>query len=474
MKAPFPVLLLVVATVFFAAPGSATAPRDGASAAVPSPGCTAAPSFALGNHAAPQDRSQQQYRASVDMVLIDCIVLDPSGNFVHGLSRDDFRLSEEGDEVDITFFSEQHYGAPPAPATGDNAAAAPASDTVVALPRYLVVFVDAFDTAPDEWDRLRPALATYMRESLTPNDRVLVAILTADGQLRVAPEFTSSAGVLESTLGYIKGNPEIRERTRLNERQLVSSLQAETVTAGGGDSASAAGESTALRTGAALAGFYALERRDQVLHTLDTMISLAEHLDRTYDIAGPKTMLFLSGGLPEQPGSNYYYILDEYAQQSGALDRNEPGVGGYNPTMNRSSSNSVQQYITATVGKLNRLNYTVYAVDARGAADFAGEGAASPTRTPISPEARTHVFQDAQNGLGTIARATGGLSFTGTNNFDDAMAKMHADTAYRYVLGYVPPQHADKDIENGKFFRVQVAVTRPGLTVRAREGYVEK
>ncbi|MGD8816436.1 MAG: VWA domain-containing protein [Acidobacteriota bacterium] len=213
MKASLSVLLLLVASTFAPSSGSAVARFSGAAIT---------PGSAAGESAPPQERTPQQFRAAVDMVLIDCVVLDDSGNFVHGLTRDDFRLSEEGDEVEITLFSEQHYGAPPAPPVAESTADAPASDTVVALPRYLVVFVDAFNTAPGEWDRLRPALVTYMRESLTTNDRVLVAILTPDGQLRVAPEFTSSAGVLESTLGYIQGNPEIRERTRQNERQLVS------------------------------------------------------------------------------------------------------------------------------------------------------------------------------------------------------------------------------------------------------------
>jgi len=126
------------------------------------------------------------------------------------------------------------------------------------------------------------------------------------------------------------------------------------------------------------------------------------------------------------------------------------------------------------VGKLNRLNYTVYTIDARGAADFAGDPAASRFRTTISPETRTRIFQDAQNGLGAIAQGTGGLSFTGTNNFAGAIADIHADTAYRYVLGYVPPQHDPKDVEDGKFFRVRVEVDVPGTRVRAREGYVER
>jgi len=426
-----------------------------------------------------QDRAQQPYRAAVDMVLVDCVVLDESGAFLHGLTQDDFRLFEEGEPVEISFFSEQHYGSAAAPtavpARGDAAvSAAVSADEVAGLPHYLVIFIDGFNTAPTEWDRLRPALIDYVRATLTPSDKVLVAILSPDRRLRVTPEFTSEPGVVESTLSYVQGNPGIRQQRRQNEQRLMESLQAESTDPGGSDTGSAAGEATALRMGAALAGFFALERRDQVLQTLDTLTGLAEHLDRTHEIAGPKTMLFVSGGIPEQPGSNYYYILDEYEQQADPAVRGQAGIGGYNPGIRRTSNDSISEYLTTAVGKLNRLNYTVYTIDARGAADFAGDPAASRFRTTISPETRTRIFQDAQNGLGAIAQGTGGLSFTGTNNFAGAIADIHADTAYRYVLGYVPPQHDPKDVEDGKFFRVRVEVDVPGTRVRAREGYVER
>jgi VWFA-related protein len=431
--------------------------------------------------ASTQERAQQPYRAAVDMVLVDCIVLDGAGHFVHGLTAADFRIFEEGEQVEIDFFSEQHFGrapAPPvAPAPGETThAEPPAGDAdVIGLPRYLVLFVDALNMAPNEWDRLRPELVRYLHETLTPADQVLVAMLTPDRRLRVAPEFTSDAHVVEAALSYVRGNAEIRERTRLNEQRLVESLQVEEASAGGGDTGGSGGEATALRMGAALAGFFALERRDEVLHTLDTITGLAEHLDQTHDVPGPKSLLLISGGIPEQPGSNYFYILEEYAEQADPAVRGQGGIGGYDPVSRRTSSNDgIEEQLTAAVGYLNRLNYTVYTIDARGAADFAGDPAASRARTPISSDTRTQIFQDAVSGLGSIARGTGGLAFSGTNNFAAVIDDIHADTAYRYVLGYVPPQHDEKDVENGRFYRVRVEVSRSDVRVRARQGYVDR
>jgi len=216
-----------------------------------------------------QDRAQKPYRAAVDMVLVDCVVLDDSGEFLHGLTQNDFRLFEEGEPVEISFFSEQHYGSAAAPtavpARGDAAdSAAVSADEVAGLPHYLVIFIDGFNTAPTEWDRLRPALIDYVRATLTPSDKVLVAILSPDRRLRVTPEFTSEPGVVESTLSYVQGNPGIRQQRRQNEQRLMESLQAESTDPGGSDTGSAAGEATALRMGAALAGFFA--RIELLLH----------------------------------------------------------------------------------------------------------------------------------------------------------------------------------------------------------------
>lgn len=315
----------------------------------------------------------------------------------------------------------------------------------------------------------------YVREILKPGDRVLVANLTPNRQLRVAPEFTTEPGLLESVLAAVQANPEIRVRTRQKETQLIQSLALEQdADPGGGAGSAAAAEASRLRMGATLATFFAQERHEQVLYTLDTLTSLAEHLDRSFAIPGPKTLLMVSGGISLQPGSRYFYILDAYEQTASPELRGQSGLGGHDPFSRMSEGEGVQDYIRQAVGRLNRLNYSVYTIDARGATDFAADSPEYEVRTGLSSETRSQIFHDAQNGLTAIARGTGGLSFTGTSNFDGALAEVHADTAYRYVLGYIPPEHDPKDVENEKFYRIRVEVGAPGVTVRAREGYVDR
>jgi VWFA-related protein len=430
----------------------------------------------------PAAQDRPQFGAEVDMVLVDCVVLDDEGNFMPGLTQEDFRVYEEGDPVDITFFSVQRFGTAPGgtsslPAAAGGAAVNEADADlaeVATLPRYVVLFIDGFNTTPAEWGEVQGAVVQYVRQILQPGDRILVANLTPARQLRVAPEFTAEPGLLEAVLSAVQTNPDIRQTVVRNETRLITALQAEDEPGGGTDAGATEVEATALRMGASLAGFYAQERREQVLFTLDTLTGLAEHLDQSFAIPGPKTLLMVSGGISAQPGARYYYILDAYEQQANLEIRAQGGIGGHDPISQRAGGETVDNYLETAIGKLNRLNYSVYAIDARGAGDFFSDSPQYQVRTGLEPQLRQQIYEAAAEGLANISRGTGGLSFTGTSNFLGALESIHADTAYRYVLGYVPPEHDPEDVENERFYRVRVEVDAPGARVRAREGYVDR
>lgn len=70
-----------------------------------------------------------------------------------------------------------------------------------------------------------------------------------------------------------------------------------------------------------------------------------------------------------------------------------------------------------------------------------------------------------------IARDTGGLAFEGSkNNLEEIFGRIEADLRDQYVLGYV----ARGTKARRSYHKIRVKVTRPGTTVRAREGYYEQ
>jgi hypothetical protein len=74
----------------------------------------------------------------------------------------------------------------------------------------------------------------------------------------------------------------------------------------------------------------------------------------------------------------------------------------------------------------------------------------------------------SQDSLRELSEETGGVAFVNRNNVDEAFDRIVAENSSYYVLGYYAPN----DRRDGRFRRIDVRVTRPGVTVRARRGYV--
>ncbi len=104
----------------------------------------------------------------------------------------------------------------------------------------------------------------------------------------------------------------------------------------------------------------------------------------------------------------------------------------------------VEGLLRTTVGRLNRGGARVYTVDTRGLAG-------GPPDT-----------------MNSLAVDTGGLTLFNANNLSPLLDEIAVDSSAYYVLGY-RPSNPKRD---GKFREIDVRVTRPGVTVRARRGYL--
>jgi VWFA-related protein len=131
------------------------------------------------------------------------------------------------------------------------------------------------------------------------------------------------------------------------------------------------------------------------------------------------------------------------------------------------------------------VNAAVYFVDVRGvvalapwaSADAANDAQLNPSR--MSPDRVAKITEmmarAAQNrqmteryiGVETMAEETGGLILRGTNDLGPGLARISAESRSYYLLGYHPTSPA----REGQFRKIEVKVSRPGLTVRARKGY---
>jgi VWFA-related protein len=117
-----------------------------------------------------------------------------------------------------------------------------------------------------------------------------------------------------------------------------------------------------------------------------------------------------------------------------------------------------------------RSDVAIYTLDPRGGvtaeeAIRGGIGAISDSDARAKIAAQIGFQQDW---LSTIAINTGGRAFIKRSNLAAAVDEMIAENSRFYLLGYDPQPPA----RDGKFHDIKVEVDRPGLRVRARQGYV--
>jgi hypothetical protein len=94
---------------------------------------------------------------------------------------------------------------------------------------------------------------------------------------------------------------------------------------------------------------------------------------------------------------------------------------------------------------------------------------------PVTPTARMGAadrrrpFIDSQASLRFVAHQTGGLAIENTNDFNLGISPILDDQRGYYLLGYAAAEDSPRSGWNQN--RIKVRVKRPGLRVRARQGF---
>src|SRR4029077_14154391 len=85
--------------------------------------------------------------------------------------------------------------------------------------------------------------------------------------------------------------------------------------------------------------------------------------------------------------------------------------------------------------------------------------------TPLTVDASR--LRARLDSLRTLAENTDGLAIVNSNNLAGGLKRVVDDLSSYYLLGYYSTGKLD-----GKFHPISVRVKRPGVTVRARRGYL--
>jgi VWFA-related protein len=131
-------------------------------------------------------------------------------------------------------------------------------------------------------------------------------------------------------------------------------------------------------------------------------------------------------------------------------------------------------FFRSLVGEANRANVTFYTIDPRGLAAsdaFALPSAPKPLGAP--PDSTPLINQDLaslrtrHNALATLANDTNGIFLIDSNELGKQLRRIADDLTSYYLIGY----YSTNPKLDGRYRTIKVRSKRPGVEVRARQGY---
>jgi VWFA-related protein len=375
-----------------------------------------------GRQQAPQPTPR--FRTGVDLVVLDVSVLDSDRRPVRGLTPDEFTVLEDGRPQSIKTFT-----AIDLPDVVEDVPVAwmrevlpdvSRNDTLSNRRIVTLVLDDATPMPAEEVPRMK-AMARRVIERLGPDD--LAAVVFAFNK-RAGQEFTTDRARLLAAVNKFNGG--------IDRQPVDGPFNPDPL------------QQTVVSVPFDQFNPKALQLYSSVVGTLRVVAEyLADLPERR------KALVFASVGLP----------LDvEQAQPRLASLENVSGDGS-------GIAQALFKDLQKTFDAAQRANVNIYGLDPGGLRAPAGryDALAGTGELAGSPGKLNRDF------LYALSANTGGFTLAEGNQVDAGITQIFRENGSYYLLGYQPPNLRAE----GKFRRVEVRVNRPGVTVRARNGYYE-
>jgi len=373
------------------------------------------------------------FRAGTDLVEVDVIVRDKSGAFVRDLSPDDFTIEESGARQEIQQFYLRLTDATGLPAAAGTAPPALGAAPDAGAARVFLVIFDDQHLSPGGFKRTQVAAETLFSKHFHSGDigGVLVRGRIANDRLTTDRE--------ELIASVRKAKPNLASNSRLFDARMwprLTEIEAVRIVVNADRSVIGMAVQRACADDPGQCRFaeeavrgkaqrMAGDSRAESARTLQTIGAALNGLAR---FNGRKTILLMSEGF--------------IAEESWPL-------------------------VQEAVGRAARANARIYTLDARGldrpmrTVDDVDPGGADSVQRMLEQ------MDFGADAINSLAVDTGGFVAKNLNIFDKAIDRIGDDAGSYYVLGYRPTTAQD-----GTFHSINVIVKRPGVSVRARRGYV--
>jgi VWFA-related protein len=499
-KTFFRVVPLLGIAILLVGVHGAVAAQDPAQAASTPAQTPAAQAPANANQTAAALPQAPVIRAESKLVIVDAVVTDKKGNYVHDLKQGDFKVYEDNKEQAVSTFSSGVDAAAQANAT---------------IRRYMILFFDNSSMAMPDQISARAAAAKFIDANAGPERQMAVAEFS--GTLRITQNFTTNADVLHSAVRQAK----------------TSAVASNTTDTSSGGSLGAA----SLGISGAEAGFGA--------RTM--LLALRELARNLQSVPGRKMLVLFSSGFPLDSTTRAellatvdacnksnvaVYSLDVrglVAASPGGMARNNAApLPTYSPASQRGSTQPrlvLASYSPASATEASSAfdpqhpgggggssgggagggagggggktgGGSTGGTGGTGTTGGGGKTGGTPTTgtpggtrtgggtTPTNYNPYNNMnpnrYSQAQNilppissnitttqqVLAMLADGTGGFTIFNTNDLAGGLDRISKEGNEYYILGYVP-----RDSPEGSCHTLKVKMEHGGLNVRSRTGY---
>ncbi|HEV8398017.1 MAG TPA: VWA domain-containing protein [Vicinamibacterales bacterium] len=374
--------------------------------------------------AAPQDAAPPViFRVEVDYVEADVLVTDAQNNPVNDLKAEEFEVLEDGKPQKVTSFS--RVDIPIERAERPLFATAPVEQDVQTNDhtegRIYLIVLDDLHTEFTRTPRVKAAMRRFFERSFGTND---LAAIVFTGRSNGSQDFTNNPRLLmaavdkfigrklpSATINKIEG-----ARVDPDTRQMV------------------VGDDKDM-----------MERSFNARNAMGTVRKLAEFMA---NVRGRRKALLLVG-------EGVDYDIHEAV-----------GLAG-------STASAVLLDTHDAIASATRGNVSIYAIDPRGLSTGSEDLITQSSTFPEQGAGLQSMSREltlSQDSLRVLAANTGGFAAVNRNDFNTAFDRIVQENSQYYLLGY----YSTNSRRDGRYRKIQVRVTRPGLRVaRARNGYYE-
>jgi VWFA-related protein len=362
--------------------------------------------------------SDPSFSGSLDVqeAEVEVLVTDRDGKPVPGLTREDFRVLEDGQPVEIASVS----------STADQ-------------PIVLAVFLDETSLVGPARASALSGLRRFFASSLRPGDRAL--LVRWDGSLEIHGEPTGDVTALAATLDMLGKAPVVgaapaQERGAM-QREIsdIPALDDEI------------GRLLAIARAKAVYAQLRAYSQSRADMTRATLGALQQTLALLSSLPERKALLYVGGGIPLRPAAN---LFDAWTTKFSAIAA-EVGASPF-----EASRWDASPLVKQTVDRANAAAITLHALalPASGTVNAADRQA---TGTGVGDP------EDAVRAIRNLADGTGGRVTADVQNPAAFLEGTGRDVAGSYSLGYTPPSG-----KNGKH-KIEVTVRGGALAARYRE-----